>query len=146
MVDFTIDTRIERPPADVFAYVTDPAKLATWQTNTVVAERIDGDGPLRSGARLREVHRAPGGKELESIVEVSAYEPDSRFGLHVVEGTPIDLDMTFAPAGGGTHVIFRAYGRLTGAMRFAQPLLGVVLKRQFSSQLETLKRVLETGP
>jgi uncharacterized protein YndB with AHSA1/START domain len=146
VIDFTIDTHIDRLPADVFAYVTDPSKLATWQTNTVSAERVDGDGPLRVGSRLREVHRAPGGKELESLVEVSSHEPDRVFGLHVVEGTPIDLEMNFAPASGGTHVTFRAYGRLTGAMRIAQPLLGVVLKRQFKSQLGTLKRVLESEP
>ena len=37
MIDFTIDTQIARPVGDVFAYVTDPDKLATWQTNTVSA-------------------------------------------------------------------------------------------------------------
>jgi uncharacterized protein YndB with AHSA1/START domain len=145
MIDFTVDTQIRRPPADVFAYATDPAKLATWQTNTVAAERLD-DGPLRVGSRLREVHRAPGGRELPSVVEVSALEPDSVFGLRVVEGTPIHLDTTFEPADGGTRVRFRVHGRLTGAMRFAQPLVGPMLKRQFTSQLETLKRVLEAEP
>jgi uncharacterized protein YndB with AHSA1/START domain len=142
MIDFTIDTQIERPAADVFAYATDPAKLPTWQTNTVSAERLD-DGPMRVGSRLREVHRAPGGKELASVVEVSAYEPDRRFALRVVEGTPIHLDMSFDPDGGGTRVRFRAHGRLTGPMRLAQPVVGTMLKRQFSSQLQTLKRVLE---
>jgi len=29
MVDFTIVTEIDRTPAEVFAYVTDPTKLAT---------------------------------------------------------------------------------------------------------------------
>ena len=33
MVDFTIETEIARPPGEVFAFVTDPAKLAVWQTN-----------------------------------------------------------------------------------------------------------------
>jgi uncharacterized protein YndB with AHSA1/START domain len=27
LIDFTIDTHIERPAADVFAYATDPEKL-----------------------------------------------------------------------------------------------------------------------
>src|SRR5438046_8263122 len=34
---FTIETEIARPPGEVFAYITDPAKLATWQANTVSA-------------------------------------------------------------------------------------------------------------
>jgi uncharacterized protein YndB with AHSA1/START domain len=32
MVDVVIETEIRRSPAEVFAYVTDPAKLPTWQT------------------------------------------------------------------------------------------------------------------
>ena len=34
---FTIETEIARLPGEVFAYITDPAKLATWQANTVSA-------------------------------------------------------------------------------------------------------------
>jgi uncharacterized protein YndB with AHSA1/START domain len=145
MIDFTIDTQIDRPQAGVFGYVTDPGKLATWQTNTVSAVQ-EGDGPLGLGTRLREVHRAPGGKELESVVEVSEYEPDRTFALRVVEGTPVHLRITFEPAGRGTLMRFRAHGQLTGPMRFAQPLLQRLLRRQFTQQCATLKRVLEDGP
>ena len=86
MIDFTVETQIARPVHDVFAYATDPEYLATWQTNTVSATRED-DGPYGVGSRLREVHRAPGGKELESIVEVVEYAPDRVFALEVKEGT-----------------------------------------------------------
>ena len=145
MIDFTIDTQIERPPADVFGYVSDPSKLASWQTNTVSAVQ-EGEGPVGVGTRLREVHRAPGGKELESVVEVSEYEPDRTFALRVVEGTPVHLRITFEPAGSGTLMRFRGHGQLTGPMRLAQPLLQRVLKRQFTGQCATLKRVLEDAP
>jgi uncharacterized protein YndB with AHSA1/START domain len=144
MIDFTIETHIERPVADVFGYVSDPRKLATWQTNTVSAVQ-EGDGPLRLGTRLREVHRGPGGKELESVVEVSEYEPDRTFALRVVEGTPVHLRIDFEPADGGTRMGFRAYGQLSGAMRVAQPLLQRVLKRQFTGHCATLKQRLENG-
>jgi hypothetical protein len=59
--------------ADVFAYVTDPAELPSWQMNTVSAVP-DGGEPVGLGTRLREVHRGAGGKELESLVEVSEFE------------------------------------------------------------------------
>ena len=68
MIDFVIETEIERTPADVFAYVTDATKLATWQTNTVSASP-EPDGPIALGSRIREVHRAPGGKTMASLVE-----------------------------------------------------------------------------
>jgi Polyketide cyclase / dehydrase and lipid transport len=80
MFDFTIETEIERTPAEVFAYVIDATKLATWQTNTVSAVP-ETDGPLRVGSRIREVHRAPGGKKIEELVEVDEYEPDRVLGV-----------------------------------------------------------------
>lgn len=61
MIEFSIETVIARAPEDVFAYVADPAKLSTWQTNTVSVTQ-EGDGPLGLGTRLREVHNAPAAK------------------------------------------------------------------------------------
>ena len=145
MIDFTIDTEIARPVPEVFAYATDPDKLATWQTNTVSAVPVDG-GPLKLGSRMREVHRGPGGKEFESLVEVSEYEPDRTFGLRIVEGSlPVHGRLRFAPAAGGTAMSFDVYGQPTGAMRLLQPLLKRTLKKQFSGYCAELKQVLESA-
>ncbi len=142
MIQFTIETEIERPVADVFGYVTDPETLATWQTNTVSAVQ-EGDGPLGLGTRLREVHRA-GRKDLESLVEVSEYEPDRAFALHVIEGAlPVDVRIAFEPTERGTLMRFGAHGQPTGALRLAEPLLRRTLKRQFAGHCATLKQVLE---
>ena len=142
MIDFTIQTRIDRRPGDVFAYVTDPALLPTWQTNTVSSQTEDG-GPLRPGARLREVHRGPGGRELPSVVEVAELEPDRRLTLRVVEGVPIHADIDVEPAGDGSVLRFRAFGQPSGALRLLSPVLGRTLRRQFAADCATLKRVLE---
>jgi hypothetical protein len=80
VIRFAIDVEIARPPTDVFAYITDPAKLGTWQTNTVSAVP-EGEGPIGVGTRLREVHRGPGGRELESLVEVSEFEHGRTFAV-----------------------------------------------------------------
>ena len=142
MIDFTVETRIARPVRDVFAYATDPDHLSTWQTNTVSSQRVD-DGPYGVGSRLREVHRAPGGKELESVVEVVEYTPDRVFALEVKEGTPIHAHLTFEPAGGGTRMRFRAHGRLSGPTRIMEPLFARMLRKQFAQHVATLKQVLE---
>jgi uncharacterized protein YndB with AHSA1/START domain len=143
MIAFEVKTVIDRPVSEVFAYVIDPAKLATWQTNTVAAEQLD-EGPLRRGSRLREVHRGPGGRELVSTVEVTELERDRVFALHVVEGAlPIDARIAFEAWAGGTLLRFRAHGQPRGPMRIAQPLLRVVLKRQFAGYCAKLKQLLE---
>jgi uncharacterized protein YndB with AHSA1/START domain len=143
MIDFMIETEIARPPAQVFAYVTDPAKLTTWQTNTISAAP-DPAGPLRLGSRIREVHRGPRGKELASLVEVSELESDRVFSLRMIEGPlPVDARITFDPSEHGTRMRFTVRGEPSGPLRFLQPLMRAALKRQFREHCATLKRVLE---
>ena len=84
MIKFTVGTEIARPPTDVFGYVTDPAKLATWQTNTISAVAED-DKPVGLGTRVREVHPAPGGKQFATLVDVSEKEPHPVFALRILE-------------------------------------------------------------
>jgi uncharacterized protein YndB with AHSA1/START domain len=145
MIDFTVTTEIAAPPGEVFAYVTDPSKLRTWQNTTVSAEQQTA-GELGVGTKLREVHKGPGGRELESLVEVSRYEPPEAFGLHMLEGPLlIDADIKFTEVGHGTRVEFRAFGQPTGAMRLLQPMIRRTIKKQFTEDLATLKSVLE-GP
>jgi uncharacterized protein YndB with AHSA1/START domain len=145
VIEFTVQTRIARSLAEVFAYVADPSKLARWQTNTVSVVQ-EGEGPLRLGTRLREVHRGPGGREVESLVEVSELEPDRTFALKMIEGPLlVHAHITFEPTGAGTLMRFRVHGQPEGAMRLAQPLLRLALKRQFAQHCATLKSVLEAA-
>jgi uncharacterized protein YndB with AHSA1/START domain len=58
MIQFTVETEIRRPPKEVFAYVTEPTKLATWQTNTVSAKAQD-DGLVRRGLQVAEPRAGP---------------------------------------------------------------------------------------
>jgi uncharacterized protein YndB with AHSA1/START domain len=143
MIDFTIDTEIACPPAQVFAYVTDPSKLATWQTNTLSAVP-EPAGSLRLASRIREVHRGPGGKQLSSLVEVSEFEPDRVFSLRMIEGLlPVDARIVLEPIGQSTRMSFTVHGEPGGPLRFLQPLMRAALKRQFREHCATLKRVLE---
>lgn len=142
MIDFTIETHIGRPAGEVFDYVTDPDRLATWQTSTVSAAK-EGGGPVGLGTRMREVHRGPRGREVEQVVEVSEWEPGRTFALRIVEGPlPIHLRVTLEEVDGGTLMRFRPHGQPRGAMRIAQPLLRRVLRRQFTRDCERLAEVL----
>jgi uncharacterized protein YndB with AHSA1/START domain len=144
-VDFAVETEIGSPVSTVFAYVTDPSKLATWQTNTVSVVQ-DGVGRLGLGTRLHEVHRAPGGKEIRSLVEVSEYQPDEVFALHTLEGAlAIDARITFESTERGTRLRFAASGQAAGPLRLLQPLLSRTLRRQFARYCATLKNVLENA-
>ena len=145
MIRFALSIDIERPVGDVFAFVTDPARLPEWQTNVVDVVQ-ETEGPLRVGTRLREVHSALG-RPLRTLVEVVEHEPDRLFALKVVDGLlPIDGRWEFAeldPA--TTRVTFTAEGR---APRLLRPVEGRVargVERQMLAHHHRLKRVLESG-
>jgi uncharacterized protein YndB with AHSA1/START domain len=141
MIDFVIERDIARRPGEVFAYVVDATKLASWQTNTVSAVP---DGPMGLGTKIREVHRAPGGKQIATVVEVVEYVPDRVFGMRIIEGVPVHGRITFEPTDTGTRLRFRVYSQPAGMMRIAQPILRAMLKWQFDQHCTNLKTVLET--
>jgi uncharacterized protein YndB with AHSA1/START domain len=142
MIDFTVTTEIARTPTEVFAYVTDPTKLPTWQTTTVSSVQ-EGDAEFGVGTKLREIHRGPGGREMESLVEVSRYEPGNAFDLRMLEGPLlVDAELRFTEIPEGTRVEFRAFGQPTGVLRLLQPMLKRTLRKQFAEDLETLGAVL----
>ncbi len=141
MIDFVIEREIARPPHDVFAYVVDATKLATWQRNTVSAVP---DGPMGLGTKIRELHRAPAGKRIATVVEVVEYEPERVFGLRIIEGPPVHGRITLEPVDGATRFRFRVYSQPTGIMRLTEPVMGAILKREFNKHCTNLKSVLET--
>jgi len=141
MIDFTVTTRLDRPPIDVFSYVTDLALLPTWQAKAVSSVADDG-APVGLGSRLREVHRAPGGKLIETVLEVCEYDPGRVFGLQAIEGTPIHLRIELQPELDGTSMRFTAYGSLPGFARIVEPLVAGMLRRQFRSDCARLQRLL----
>jgi uncharacterized protein YndB with AHSA1/START domain len=136
---------VEKPPEVVFAYLTDPAKVAEWQTAKTSVEQLT-DGPPRLGTRFRERTKGPGGKEFDQIVEFTEFDPSRRVHVHVVEGPyPVDGTWTFEPADSGTRVRFVAEGELKGVMRALQPLAKRMLRKQFTAYHGNLARNLEGG-
>jgi carbon monoxide dehydrogenase subunit G len=141
-IEFPVE--VARPVQEVFAYVTDLDRLAEWQPN-VVSVTKETDGPMGEVTRLREERRGPYGRNVEALVEVSAYEPNSRFDLRIVSGPlPIDGSHVLHETDDGTRIHFVAEGRAGGVLRLAEPLLRLALRRQFEGYYRRLKEVLES--
>jgi uncharacterized membrane protein len=134
---------IERPPAEVFAYTTDPGKLPEWQSTALEAR---SEGPIQQGAHLTEVRKFLG-RRMESEVEVTAYEPDRRFGLKVLSGpVPFTFEQTLEPADGSTRVKVVLEGEPGGFFKLAEPLVERAVRRQVEADFEQLKDILEARP
>lgn len=146
MIDVTVNTRIDRPVVDVFAYVADTTNEPIWNTDLLDARRTT-DGPIGKGTRYH-VRNKPSMGISEGVAEVVDYEPLRRHVLQVDYGSgtmhPI-LTHLFEPAGSGTSLTRRVQFELPGIMRLMQPLVRVSARRRNRAFLANLKRVLEEG-
>jgi uncharacterized protein YndB with AHSA1/START domain len=131
---------IERPPAEVFAYTTDPEKLPEWQSTALEATM---SGPFRQGAHGTEVRKFLG-RRMETGVEVTAYEQDRRFALKGVSGPiPFNFEQTLEPSDGGTNVNVVLEAQPGGFFKLAEPLVERAIRRQMRADYEQLKDILE---
>jgi hypothetical protein len=113
---------IARAPEDVFAYLSDPSKLASWQDVEHIEQLTPG--PVTVGTRFREVHRAMGRRRVE-LTEVVTFEPGRRFEVRVVEGPPVDGRWDFEAIDGGTRLTLTPTVRLPRALGALQTDCGL---------------------
>jgi len=108
---------IARPPDEVFAYATDPARFAAWQDD-VVAVRIEGPSPPRLGSRFVTTRRI-GRTERTMTQEITEFQPPRRWAARGVDG-PLrpSATITIEPIDGG------ARSRVTIALDFVGPGVG----------------------
>jgi len=125
---------IERPPAEVFAFMTDVSHVPEWQAGVKSAERRDG--------RIEEA-RSLFGRELHTTLEIVEEEPPRVFTLRALDSpVPFTVRHELEPAdGGGTRLTVTADGDVPG---FAAGLLARRAEKQFRKDFERLKQILES--
>ena len=136
----TQSIEIERAPEEVFAFLTDPSNLATWQDAEEVTQLTPG--PPGVGTRFQEIHKVLGRRRVE-ITEIVVYEPGQRFEIRMVDGPPLDGRWDFEPSPAGTRLTFTPIPRLTGRRKRIEPLMilgTLVVFRRFHRRL---KRAVE---
>ena len=134
---FDLEVTIDRPVADVFAYVSDVRNLPQWQESAEGAEWIE------EGKRFRE-RRSFLGRSASLELEVTAREENRRFDVRSVSG-PVRFDIrhSFAEEGQGTRLAVTADAKIGVALKFAARMAQGQAERQFRSDLQRLKEVLE---
>jgi uncharacterized protein YndB with AHSA1/START domain len=75
---------VARPPAEVFAYATDPSRLAEWQ-ESVVSAHMEGGGPPAEGSKAT-TRRRVGPREQTMTMEMTDISPPTRWAFRGVDG------------------------------------------------------------
>ena len=132
---------IERPVAEVFAFVTEPSNYPRWQPS-LVEVRPHSPGPLRVGSMATEVRRFLG-REVETTWTCVEHEPTSRSAIESDDG-PVPFRGTFVlePSDWGTRFTWIVQTR-GAASRVGGPLVGRATKAELEANCGRLKALLE---
>jgi carbon monoxide dehydrogenase subunit G len=133
---------VERPPDEVFAFLTDLANVAEWQSGAVEVRAPDTE--LAVGTTYVQVLRFLG-RRIEATIQVTEYEPGRRFSIKTLSGpVPFQVQHTLEPSGpGGTTLSVTLEGEPGGFFKLAEPLVIRNAQRQIENDFATLKRVVE---
>lgn len=102
MAPIVSSAEIGRPPAEVFAYATDPARFGEWQWG-VVSGQLTGDGPAAVGSRFTASTRI-GGAEQVSTLEITEFSPPRRWAARGLDGpVRVSVSLTVEPLAGGAR-------------------------------------------
>jgi uncharacterized protein YndB with AHSA1/START domain len=139
----TNELTIDRPPAEVFAFLADGENNARWRPAVADVAPASGDGV---GAVFRQGVKGPLGRRVEADYRITVYEPDSVLAFEVIAG-PVRPRGRYelSPAGGATRVRFTLECELSGAKKL---LMGRSVEKAMRGEvgnLERLKRVLESA-
>ena len=140
-INLEVSVTIDRPPADVFAVLTDVPHHTDWAKGAGKILNVS-ENPANLGTTWTQISRIVG-RELEVHAKVNAYEANRKFGFHTDKPIPFDMLFLTEPAGSGTRITVTAVGEPGGFFGVAAPVLRKALKDTLSTDLKTLKTQLE---
>ena len=139
---------INRPPAEVFDYVTDPSRFKEWQ-DAVVSATPQGPGAQSQGSRIL-LTRKTGPSTQTMTSELTAYNPPHDYAFRIVDGPVRAVGKgTFEPLDGGARTRFTFDLDFEGH-GIGKLLIPLVVRRSAVKELErshaALKRRLDSQP
>jgi uncharacterized membrane protein len=136
---------INRPAAEVFAYLDQLDRHREWQSS-IVSTRVETDGPTRVGTRVAERRSVPGGAR-DVPYEITEHEPPRRSSFRGTAGPvrPVGT-VTVEPLGEESSRMtleFDLEGHGIGK------LFAVLARRQAAKEIpesqEKFKQLVESG-
>lgn len=142
VVESTI--HINRSPQDTFAFISDYERDPSWRSE-VVEMIYQSPGPNGVGRLALEKSRVFG-RRLETLTEVTEYEPDTKVVSRSISSpTPVISYRFVAPDGAGTRFTYRLEVDISKEwfFRLLRPVLMPLYRRTIESYLKRLKQILE---
>ena len=133
---------INRPPADLFSFISNFTNNPKWQGGMVEAWYTT-DPPLRTGSTWSQVVRFLG-RRIESTFEVIEYQPGRLIKATTIKSLfPITVTRIVEPENDGSRMTAIVEGDVPGLFKLAEPLLTKQIKKRVERDFQNLQRILE---
>jgi hypothetical protein len=143
LVDVKTEILIERPPAEVASFASDPANATEWYENIESAEQLT-PAPATTGSRIRFMARFLS-RELAYVYEITELESGRRLVMRTADG-PFEMETTYEwqPIGAdATRMTLRNRGNPRGFSKLVSPFMAAAMRRANNKDLRRLKAILE---
>lgn len=133
---------INRPIADVFAFITDGANATKWRSGVLDTAHVSGNGV---GEKWSQGVKGPGGRRIAADYEITAFNVPTKMAFMATAG-PVRPTGSYvlSPAGdGSTSVTFSLDAQVGGLKGL---LMGGAVQKTMDAEmaaLDRLKSVLE---
>jgi carbon monoxide dehydrogenase subunit G len=143
MITLDLSTLVDRPQADIFAFLSNPLNLPQWQSMVASIEQVTPGAP-HVGSKYK-VAAEMMGRKIDGQMEITSLEPPNRFGFINQAGPmQVNITVTLKPAGTGAKISLHAEGNPAGFFKVAEGMLAGQVKSQMEANLARLKNVLES--
>jgi uncharacterized membrane protein len=127
---------IERPAADVFAFVADGMNGPKWRPGILDIGLASGSG---QGAIYSQGVKGPGGRRVAADYEITVYDPPGRLAFRAIAGPVRPTgEYTFEDADGRTRLRFSLEATLGGWKRF---VMGGAVQQTMDAEVASLARL-----
>ena len=134
---------INRPVAEVFAYVADMSTHPRWDAGCEEAAYASPP-PIAVGTRYRRTDRMFG-RRYKTTGEVTAYEPNRKITWSISGGMRGSATLICEGVGNGTNVRGSFAAEMGRLSRLAEPLLALMMRRAARTSVRNLKKQLEAA-
>jgi uncharacterized protein YndB with AHSA1/START domain len=145
MITFEGTTVVHAPIEDVFAFVSNPANIPSYQ-DKVVSAQITSHGPVGKGTQFEEtVQMGPG--KMHVTCSIVAYEPARRVAFAARSNmVHCDAEYAFEATPEGTRVRITGAASLQGWRKLLEPLMRGQIRGAVPRELELIReRVAALG-
>lgn len=143
MLRVEASTTIKRPIDEVFAVASDSANRPKWVSGVVEFAKTS-DGPIGVGTTWHGVGKFMG-RRIESDAVYTVFQANRKFTMDGTKPFPTMMAFTFESVADGTRVDLTVDAEPGGLYRLLGPLLASGAKRQFQSDLDNLKDLMNGG-